>query len=97
MLYDASKNLLNTRFLKKDEIMRSDESVAFDGHLVDIGEPEKENQVPVDLNAEGNTVNAVGKEQTAYEYRNPFDAKKLLVAKGNWHLIVTLLVAVLFL
>ncbi|GLT74645.1 hypothetical protein SLA2020_464320 [Shorea laevis] len=39
MLYDASKKLLNSRFLKKDEVIRSGESIAFDAHLVDIGEP----------------------------------------------------------
>ncbi|XP_065858554.1 uncharacterized protein [Euphorbia lathyris] len=83
MLYDASKNLLNTRFLKKDEIIRSDESVAFDAHLVDIGEPEGDNQVFVDLSTEGNTINIVSQEGIKHEHRNRFEEKKFLVAKGE--------------
>ncbi|WCJ26548.1 hypothetical protein M5689_008356 [Euphorbia peplus] len=83
MLYDASKTLLNTRFLKKDEIVRSDESVKFDAHLVDVGEPEGDNQVFVDLAAEGNTINVVGKKRITHEHQNCFEEKKFMVAKGE--------------
>ncbi|KAG9143428.1 hypothetical protein Leryth_023003 [Lithospermum erythrorhizon] len=38
MLYDETRRLLNSRFLKKDEVIRSGESLSFDGHLVDIEE-----------------------------------------------------------
>lgn len=40
MLFDATRKLLDTRFLKKDEVIRSGESFAFSAHLVDVGEPE---------------------------------------------------------
>ncbi|CAN0908867.1 hypothetical protein LINGRAHAP2_LOCUS25504 [Linum grandiflorum] len=38
MLYDTSRKLLTSRFLKKDEIVASNGSLSMDGHLVDIGE-----------------------------------------------------------
>lgn len=44
MLYDASENLLNSRFLKTDEVIRSGDSIAFGAHLVDIGEPKGDDQ-----------------------------------------------------
>ncbi|CAK7339653.1 unnamed protein product [Dovyalis caffra] len=61
MLYDASKNQLNCRFLKKDEIISSGESISFDAHLVDIGEPEGENQLLEDLNIQEKIFNDVSK------------------------------------
>lgn len=38
MLFDAYKRLLDSKFLKKDDIIRPGESLVFDAHLVDIGE-----------------------------------------------------------
>ncbi|XP_019446486.1 PREDICTED: uncharacterized protein LOC109349892 isoform X6 [Lupinus angustifolius] len=58
VLYDLSKRPLERRFLKKDEVIRAGESVRFDGHLVDVGEPEGSHQSPVKLNEQdtGNRV-----------------------------------------
>ncbi|XP_021757482.1 uncharacterized protein LOC110722520 [Chenopodium quinoa] len=39
MLYDSSKNQIDKRFLKKDEVINSGGSLTFDAHLVDIGDP----------------------------------------------------------
>ncbi|MED6220526.1 hypothetical protein PIB30_045588 [Stylosanthes scabra] len=39
-LYDLTKRPLERRFLKKDEVVKSGESLKFDGHLVEVGEPE---------------------------------------------------------
>lgn len=39
ILYDSSKNQIDKRFLKKDEVISSGESLTFDAHLVDIGDP----------------------------------------------------------
>lgn len=61
MLYDASKRQLDRRFLKKNEIISSGESISFDAHLVDIGEPEGENQLLPDLNIQGNNYNHASK------------------------------------
>ena len=38
MLFNPNRKLLVSRFLKKDEVIRSGESIAFHGYLVDIGE-----------------------------------------------------------
>lgn len=40
MLYDSRRNLLDSRFLKSDELVKSGESLSFDGHIVEIGELE---------------------------------------------------------
>ena len=49
LLYDASRKLIDSRFLKKGEAIRSGESIAFDAHLIDIGEPEGNYKSPADL------------------------------------------------
>ncbi|KAA8520983.1 hypothetical protein F0562_011656 [Nyssa sinensis] len=61
MLYDGSRRPLDSRFLKKDEVIGSGESLTFDGHLVDIGEPEGDHKPLVDSNFPGRTCSAVGK------------------------------------
>ena len=48
LLFDETRKLLETRFLKKDEVIGSGESFAFNAHLVDIGEPEG-NEAQADL------------------------------------------------
>ena len=49
LLYDATRKLIDSRFLKKGEAIRSGESIAFDAHLIDIGEPEGNYKSPADL------------------------------------------------
>ncbi|CAB4280204.1 unnamed protein product [Prunus armeniaca] len=53
MLFDATKKLIDSKFLKKDEDIRSGESFTFDAHLVDIGEPEGNHEALVDLKFRG--------------------------------------------
>lgn len=50
MLYDSTRKLLDSRFLKKEEVIRSGESLMFSGHLVDIGEPQRSNEHAVNTN-----------------------------------------------
>ena len=40
MLFDASRNSIDSRFLKKDEKIESGGTITFDGHLVEVGEPQ---------------------------------------------------------
>ncbi|KAI3900190.1 hypothetical protein MKW92_018405 [Papaver armeniacum] len=40
LLYDSRKMLLDSKFLKKGEVVRSGETMVFDGHLVEVGDPE---------------------------------------------------------
>ncbi|KAK4365504.1 hypothetical protein RND71_016862 [Anisodus tanguticus] len=49
MLYDATRRLLDSRFLKKNESITSGQSVTFDGHLVEIGEREEDQKPPKDI------------------------------------------------
>ncbi|KAK7268691.1 hypothetical protein RIF29_21397 [Crotalaria pallida] len=58
VLYDLSKRPLEHRFLKKGEVIRAGESVHFDGHLVDVVEPEGSHQSPAKLSEReiGNSV-----------------------------------------
>ncbi|CAL1386563.1 unnamed protein product [Linum trigynum] len=49
MLYDVSRNLLTSRFLKKDEAVASGRSISMDGHLIEIGEAEKDRSHSVDI------------------------------------------------
>ncbi|CAI0408788.1 unnamed protein product [Linum tenue] len=51
-LYDASRNILSSRHLKKDERICSRESIAFGGYLVDVGKLEGDKQVLPGLNDE---------------------------------------------
>ena len=67
MLYDATRTLLDSRFLKKDEIIRSGESLAFDAHLVDIGETEEIHKSPMDLKAPERNCRVVGNRGTLHE------------------------------
>ncbi|XVE60658.1 hypothetical protein DITRI_Ditri05aG0146000 [Diplodiscus trichospermus] len=52
MLYDASKTLINSRFLKKDEVIQSGESIAFAAHLVNIEEAEGNYQGPTPMDSD---------------------------------------------
>ncbi|KAK7358499.1 hypothetical protein VNO77_00428 [Canavalia gladiata] len=38
MLFDTSRKLLDSRFMKRDDVIKPGESIAFDSYLIDIGE-----------------------------------------------------------
>ncbi|KAJ0047684.1 hypothetical protein Pint_14884 [Pistacia integerrima] len=82
MLYDESRKLLNSRFLKKDEKIRSGESIAFNAHLVDIGEPQADHQSHMDLNIQGNNGNMVGTTVITHGQHDGLKADKFVV-KGK--------------
>ncbi|MCL7029837.1 hypothetical protein MKW94_023362, partial [Papaver nudicaule] len=50
LLFDSRKILLDSKFLKKGEVVRSGETMVFDGHLVEVGDPEASS---LDSTAEG--------------------------------------------
>lgn len=71
MLYDSTRKLLDSRFLKKDEVVKSGESFAFGAHLVDIGEPEEKGKHPVYFNVQGKSCNVLhmtGRKHMQEEY-----------------------------
>lgn len=76
MLFDASRKLLNSRFLKKDEVLRSGESIAFDAHLVEIGEHDGELKPFTDLNVQGDNRNVAKETGTMHRQENFADLSK---------------------
>nr|XP_016494136.1 PREDICTED: uncharacterized protein LOC107813383 isoform X2 [Nicotiana tabacum] len=66
MLYDATRRLLDSRFLKKNESIMSGQSVTFDGHLVEIGESEEDQKPPKDLRDQGKHVTGLGKREPVH-------------------------------
>ncbi|KAK2664327.1 hypothetical protein Ddye_002901 [Dipteronia dyeriana] len=81
MLYDDGRKLLNSRFLKKDEVIKSGESISFDAHLVDIGEPQ-EHQLQMDVNLEGFNSSVVQKTEIMHKQQNDLGAYKYVI-KGK--------------
>ncbi|XP_042480296.1 uncharacterized protein LOC122061159 isoform X2 [Macadamia integrifolia] len=69
MLYDESRKLLDTRFLKKDEVIGPGETLAFDAHLVDVGDPEGNHSPLKDLNFKGEDTKVIEKTRTAHEQK----------------------------
>ncbi|KAK4728917.1 hypothetical protein R3W88_021905 [Solanum pinnatisectum] len=53
MLYDATRRLLDSRFLRKSESIMTGNSVTFDGHLVEIGECEEDQNPRKDISPQG--------------------------------------------
>ncbi|XP_050376104.1 uncharacterized protein LOC126793584 [Argentina anserina] len=70
ILLDSNRNQLNSRFLKKDEVIASGGSIAFDAHLVDIGEQEGEHKRVVNLHLKENKRNVVGETRIKQEHSN---------------------------
>lgn len=78
MLYDDGRKLLNSRFIRKDEVIISGGSVAFDAHLVDIGEPQGNHQNQTEVNIHGNNRNVVRKTRIMHDH-NCLNADKSVV------------------
>lgn len=53
VLYDDSEKLLDSRLMKKDEMVKSGETLTFDAFLVDVGDPEGDHRPLSDLNMQG--------------------------------------------
>lgn len=66
-LYDANRRLLDSRFLKSNEMISSGESLKLDGHLVEIGECEGDQKPLKDSNIQGKNCIAVGETKMLHE------------------------------
>ncbi|KAK2985538.1 hypothetical protein RJ640_015863 [Escallonia rubra] len=53
VLYDDSEKLLDSRFVKMDDVVRSGETLTFGAYLFDIGDPEGEQKPKPNLNLQG--------------------------------------------
>ena len=81
VLCDLNKRPLERRFLKKDEVIRAGESVYFDGHLVDVGEPVGSDQSLIKL-SEGGTGNSAFERRKLRHGQNGCLKISPSVAKG---------------
>lgn len=79
MLYDSNKKLLDSRFLKKDEVIKSGETLTFDAHLVDVGEPEGNHEPLMELNVQGRNCKEVGKVVTPHREQNNSKSSEAVV------------------
>lgn len=79
MLYDSSKKLLDSRFLKKDEVIGSGESLTFDSYLVDVGEPEGSHKPEIALNVWGSDCKVVAKTGIVHGEQDKSKANQAVV------------------
>ncbi|KAI4370139.1 hypothetical protein MLD38_018519 [Melastoma candidum] len=83
-LYDESHRVLNNRFLKKDELLQSGKSIAFDGHLVDIGAAEGRREIPLNLDKE--VIHVSDKTKKHFNFNKPIIRQSIQrgqLADGN--------------
>lgn len=83
MLYDLTRKLIDSRFLKKEELIQSGESLTFATHLVDIGEPEVKKESPDDLNVQGKSFNVHQKTGKMHRQQEHL-AVNNIVLKGSY-------------
>lgn len=76
MLYDGSKKLINSRFLNKDEVIQSGESITFDAHLVNIGEAEGNHPGLMVSDAHVSNYDAAGKTEMIHKVQNRLKTSK---------------------
>lgn len=71
-MYDTNRRHLDCRFLKKDEIICSGESLVLDGYLVEIGEQEEDQNLPADSKVLGTSCGVAGKSNVVdYQTKVP--------------------------
>lgn len=80
---------MDSRFLKKDELVCSGESLAFEGYLVEIGEEEGDHKPVAHSTLQGKTFTLVGKTDIAdHQARIPTNKKFSAGMSSPAHLIV---------
>lgn len=84
-MYDTNRRHLDGRFLKRDEIVSSGESLALDGHLVEIGDLE-DHKPPADSNVQGKSCTVAGKSDM-FDFQAKIPINKQFTA-GTYPLFV---------
>lgn len=79
LLYDERRKILDSRFLKKDEVIGSGESISFDTHLVEIGDANGNHKPLFDLNNQLNNENIIRKAEVKYGQKDLHGDKKAVV------------------
>lgn len=85
VLYDSSKNQIDKRFMKKDDIINSGESLTFDAHLVDIGDPTGSIGDDADVKIQGRSSNTTEKSEllSGRQWKKPFSDHSASQAKRS--------------
>ncbi|KAL3817900.1 hypothetical protein ACJIZ3_003805 [Penstemon smallii] len=95
MLYDTTRRLLDSKFLKKDELVIPGETLALEGHIVDIGEHEGDIKPAINLNHQGRNCAVPGKTDRANDQakipsnNNDPAASLLFSASAEWDAMYT--------
>ncbi|CAJ2676413.1 unnamed protein product [Trifolium pratense] len=87
-LFDANRNLLDSRFLKKDDVIKPGESVAFDTYLVDISE-DQGSHTPDSIVKGGNCTNVQRKQKIDRQQTSLDNDTHVTVGKREWHVLYT--------
>ncbi|CAK9169283.1 unnamed protein product [Ilex paraguariensis] len=72
LLYDDCEKLLESRFVKKEDVIRSGETLEFDAYLVDIGDSHGDHKSIPNLNFQGRDKKVTGKSGNLHgqKFRN---------------------------
>ncbi|XP_051145661.1 uncharacterized protein LOC127261373 isoform X2 [Andrographis paniculata] len=81
MLYDITRRTLESRFLKKHEIVCSGESLAFEGHLVEIGEQNGVEKAATDIGIQEKDCKIVGQSDIFNDQAKLPTNKRFLAGK----------------
>ncbi|CAL5214982.1 unnamed protein product [Lathyrus oleraceus] len=87
-LFDASRKLLDSRFLKKDDVIKPGESIAFDTYLVDISE-DQVSHTP-DSSVQGNNCTNLKRIEKIDRQKTSLDTDShVTVGKHEWKVLYT--------
>ncbi|WJX54100.1 hypothetical protein P8452_40022 [Trifolium repens] len=87
-LFDANRNLLDSRFLKKDDVMKPGESISFDTYLVDISE-DQGSHTPDSIVKEGNCTNVQRLQKIDRQQTSLDTDTHVTVGKCEWQVLYT--------
>ncbi|XP_011654696.1 uncharacterized protein LOC101209453 isoform X2 [Cucumis sativus] len=87
MLFDENRKLLDSRFIKKHETVKSGESIAFDAHLVEIGECEKDHK-PSKIPLNEGTSSKEGGASVLHGQKSCFSENEISTGK-EWNVLYT--------
>ncbi|CAK8579365.1 unnamed protein product [Lathyrus sativus] len=86
-LFDASRKLLDSRFLKKDDVIKPGESIAFDTYLVDISK-DQVSHTP-DSSVQGNNCTNIKRMEKIDRQKASLDIDSHVIGKREWKVLYT--------
>nr|KYP42317.1 hypothetical protein KK1_036264 [Cajanus cajan] len=89
MLFDTNRKLLDSRFLKKDDVIKPGESISFDSYLIDIDEQtEDQGSCTPDSNVQGDRYTNV-KRMKLNRQKTLENETHVIVEKSEWKVLYT--------